>query len=195
MSLSAEPNLRLIERVSRKQRELLNAQRGQVLWLTGLSGAGKSTLAYALEAQLYQRGRRSVVLDGDHLRGGLCADLAFTPQARHENLRRAAEVAKLFVDSGVICVAAFISPSERDRDMVRRIVGPDDFMEVYLDCSLQVCEARDVKGLYLRARAGEIADFTGITSTYEPPLQPDLTLRTAEQSIEECVAQLINCLA
>lgn len=181
-------------RVSREQRELLNVQRGQVLWLTGLSGAGKSTLAYALEARLYLLGRRCVVLDGDNLRGGLCADLGFTPEGRHENLRRAAEVAKLFVESGVICIAAFISPTCLDRAMVREIVGPDDFSEVYLNCSLQACEARDVKGLYQRARAGEISDFTGITSPYEPPLQPTLTLMTECLSVEDCVQRLIECL-
>lgn len=181
-------------RVSREQRELLNVQRGQVLWLTGLSGAGKSTLAYALEARLYLLGRRCIVLDGDSLRGGLCADLGFTPENRHENLRRAAEVAKLFAESGLICIAAFISPTSLDRAMVRDIVGPGDFSEVYLNCSLQVCEARDVKGLYRRARAGEIAEFTGITSPYETPLQPTLTLVTEYLSVEDCVQQLIECL-
>lgn len=195
MSASANPGYRHKGLISREQRESLNAQRGQVLWLTGLSGAGKSTLAYALEARLYQLGRRCVVLDGDNLRSGLCTDLGFTPEARHENLRRAAEVAKLFAESGLICIAAFISPTNLDRAMVREIIGPDDFSEVYLDCSLQVCEARDVKGLYRRARAGEISDFTGITSPYEPPKQPALTLLTANLSIEECVAQLVACLS
>lgn len=194
MSGSAKPDYRQKELVSRDQRESLNGQRGQVLWLTGLSGAGKSTLAYALEARLYQLGRRCVVLDGDNLRSGLCADLGFTPAARHENLRRAAEVARLFAESGLICIAAFISPTSCDRAMVRDIIGANDFSEVYLNCSLQVCEARDVKGLYQRARAGEIADFTGITSPYEPPQQPTLTLMTSSLSIEDCVQQLIECL-
>lgn len=195
MNVSGKPDYRHKGLVRREQRESLNAQRGQVLWLTGFSGAGKSTLAYALEARLYELGRRCVVLDGDNLRSGLCADLGFTPAARHENLRRAAEVAKLFAESGMICIAAFISPTYLDRAMVREVVGPDDFSEVYLDCSLQVCEARDVKGLYLRARAGEIADFTGITSPYEPPLQPALTLRTSSLTIEDCLQQLIKCLS
>ncbi|MDZ7890084.1 MAG: adenylyl-sulfate kinase [Pseudomonas sp.] len=180
--------------VSREQRERLNSQRGHVLWLTGLSGAGKSTLAYALEAQLYDLGRRCVVLDGDNLRRGLCADLGFTPQARHENLRRAAETAKLFVDMGMICIAAFISPTCYDREMVRSIISPEDFSVVYLECSLQVCEARDVKGLYRRAREEELEDFTGISSPYEPPRQPNLILNTDNLSIEDCVQQLIKLL-
>ncbi|HZX15496.1 MAG TPA: adenylyl-sulfate kinase [Pseudomonas sp.] len=194
MSGSGKPDYRHKGQVSREQRESLNAQRGQVLWLTGLSGSGKSTLAFALEARLYKLQRRCVVLDGDSLRGGLCADLGFTPDNRHENLRRAAEVAKLFAESGLICIAAFISPTSRDRAMVRDIVGANDFSEVYLNCSLQVCEARDVKGLYRRARAGEIADFTGITSPYEPPQQPTLTLMTSSLSIEDCVQQLTECV-
>jgi adenylyl-sulfate kinase len=194
VSASPKPAYRQKGLVSREQRESLNAQRGQVLWLTGLSGAGKSTLAYALEARLYHLGRRCIVLDGDSLREGLCADLGFTSENRHENLRRAAEVAKLFAESGLICIAAFISPTCLDRAMIRDVVGPGDFSEVYLNCSLQVCEARDVKGLYRRARAGEITDFTGITSLYEPPQQPTLTLMTASLSIEDCVQQLLECL-
>jgi len=134
------------------------------------------------------------VLDGDNLRRGLCADLGFTPRARHENLRRAAETAKLFVDMGMICIAAFISPTCHDREMVRSIISPEDFSVVYLECSLQVCEARDVKGLYRRAREGELADFTGISSPYEPPRQPNLILNTDNLSIEDCVQQLIKFL-
>lgn len=194
MSVSSQPPGRTAGRVSREQREALNAQRGQVLWLTGLSGAGKSTLAYALEDRLYGLGRRCVVLDGDDLRRGLCAGLDFTLDARQENLRRAAEVAKLLVESGLICIAAFISPTRLDRAMVQKIVGPESFSEVYLNCSLQVCEKRDVKGLYQRARAGEISHFTGITSPYEPPLQPALTLMTADSSIDDCLQRLVECL-
>lgn len=191
---STQPNASQKGTVRREHRELLNGQRGHVLWLTGLSGAGKSTLAYALEQRLHHQQRRCVVLDGDHLRGGLCADLGFTPEARNENLRRAAEVAKLLVDSGLVCIAGFISPTLLDRAMVRDIIGPNDFSEIYIDCALKVCEARDVKGLYRRARAGEIADFTGITSPYEPPPAPDLALKTANQSIEQCVQQLMDYL-
>ena len=194
MNNSSTEGYRQNDRVGREQREALNAQRGQVIWLTGLSGAGKSTLAYALEARLHFLGRRCVVLDGDNLRSGLCADLGFTSEDRYENLRRAAEVAKLFVDSGMICIAAFISPTCLDRKMVRGIVGPDNFSEVYLNCSLQACETRDVKGLYKRARAGDISDFTGITSPYEPPLQPALTLMTEYMPIENCVQRLMECL-
>lgn len=195
MSASFKSDYRHKGQVSREQRELLNAQRGQVLWFTGLSGAGKSTLAYALEERLHHMGRRCVVLDGDNLRSGLCADLGFTSEARRENLRRAAEVAKLFAESGLICIAAFISPTCLDRAMIRDIVGSESFSEIYLNCSLQVCEARDVKGLYLRARAGEISDFTGITSPYEPPQHPALTLMTASLSIDDCVEQLVEHLS
>lgn len=178
--------------VERQQREQLLGQRGRVIWFTGLSGSGKSTLAYALEARLHGAGRHCVVLDGDNVRHGLCADLDFSLEGRRENLRRVAQVAKLFVESGAICIAAFISPMRADREMVRQIVGPQYLFEVYLDCSLQACEARDVKQLYQRARAGVIADFTGVSSPYEPPCAPQLVLATASQSIEECLRQLVE---
>lgn len=177
-------------RVSRAERERLIGQRGHVLWLTGLSGAGKSTLAYALEARLHALGRQAVVLDGDNLRHGLCADLGFSLADRHENLRRVAEVARLLVDAGQLCIAAFISPLRADRAMARAIIGPADFSEVYLDCALPVCEARDVKGLYRRARNGEIPDFTGISSPYEAPQQPDLQLATGRDPLSTCLDQL-----
>ncbi|WP_439861186.1 adenylyl-sulfate kinase [Pseudomonas sp. MBLB4136] len=179
-------------RPTREQREQMNGQRGQVFWLTGLSGAGKSTLAYAAETRLHHLGRRCVVLDGDNIRYGLCADLNFTPEGRRENLRRAAEVAKLFVESGMLCIAAFISPTHQDREMVRGIIGPGDFSEIYLECSLQACESRDAKGLYKRARKGEIENFTGISSPYEPPLQPNLTLPTERLPLESCLELLIR---
>jgi len=178
--------------VLRGQREQLLGQRGRVLWFTGLSGSGKSTLAYALEARLHAAGRHCVVLDGDNVRHGLCADLDFSPEDRRENLRRVAQVARLFAESGTICIAAFISPMRADREMVRQIVGPQDLMEVYLDCSLEACEARDVKQLYRRARAGVIADFTGVSAPYEPPLAPQLVLATERQSIEECLGALVE---
>lgn len=165
-------------------------RRGQVIWLTGLSGAGKSTLAYALEARLLQAGRHCLVLDGDHLRHGLCADLDFSAHGRRENLRRAAEVARLLSESGAICIAAFISPLQADREMVRRIIGAGQFHEVYLDCPLEICEARDVKHLYRRARAGEIDNFTGISSPYEPPTGPDLILATGERTLDDCLSHL-----
>lgn len=178
--------------VERGQREKLLGQRGRVIWFTGLSGSGKSTLAYALEVRLHAAGRHCVVLDGDNLRHGLCADLDFSPEGRRENLRRVAQVAKLFAESGTICIAAFISPMRADREMVREIVGAQDLSEVYLDCSLQACEARDVKQLYRRARAGAIPDFTGVHSPYEPPLEPQLVLATESQSIEECLQRLLS---
>ncbi|MCD2513137.1 adenylyl-sulfate kinase [Comamonas endophytica] len=181
--------------VARSQREQLLGQRGRVIWFTGLSGSGKSTLAYALEARLHAAGRHCVVLDGDNLRHGLCADLGFSPADRHENLRRAAQVARLFAESGTICLAAFISPMRADREMVRQIVGPQDLYEVYLDCPLEACEARDVKQLYQRARAGAIADFTGVSAPYEPPLAPQLVLATQSQSIEECLQLLVELSA
>jgi adenylyl-sulfate kinase len=178
--------------VVRRQREHLLGQRGRVIWFTGLSGSGKSTLAYALEASLHGAGRHCVVLDGDNMRHGLCADLDFSLEGRRENMRRVAQVAKLFVESGAICIAAFISPMRADRELVRQIVGPLDLFEVYLDCSLQACESRDVKNLYQRARAGAITDFTGVSSPYEPPCAPQLVLATERQSIEECLRLLVE---
>lgn len=172
------------------RKEMRQAESGRVIWLTGLSGAGKSTLAYGLQAHLRLGGRHCIVLDGDHLRSGLCSDLDFSLSGRRENLRRAAEVAKLFAESGAVCIAAFISPMRADREMIRKIVGADRFTEVYLDCSLQACESRDVKGLYKRARAGTVAEFTGVTSPYEPPISPDLILATETQSIDDCLCLL-----
>ncbi len=159
----------------------------RVIWFTGLSGAGKSTLARALACKFLQRGQRSILLDGDALRDGLCNDLAFSPKDRRENLRRAAEMARLVVAQGIPCVAAFISPAQEDRQMIRRIVGTHRFSEIYVKCDLAVCEARDVKGLYRRARAHEIANFTGISSPYEPPEAPDLIVNTNDSTIEECL--------
>lgn len=159
----------------------------RVVWFTGLSGAGKSTLARALACSLQQRGQRSILLDGDALRDGLCNDLAFSSKDRHENLRRAAEVARLVVAQDMPCVAAFISPAQEDRQMIRRIVGPHRFFEIYVKCDLAVCEARDVKGLYRRARAHDIADFTGISSPYVPPEAPDLIVDTSDSTIKACL--------
>lgn len=159
----------------------------RVVWFTGLSGAGKSTLARALVCRLQQRGQRSLLLDGDALRDGLCSDLAFSSKDRHENLRRAAEVARLVVAQDISCVAAFISPAREDRQMIRGIVGAHRFFEIYVKCDLSVCEARDVKGLYRRARAHEIANFTGISSPYVPPATPDLVVDTNSSAVEECL--------
>lgn len=180
--------------ISRADREKLNGHKSAILWFTGLSGAGKSTLAHAVEDRLYQLGARTYVLDGDNIRHGLCKDLGFSDADRTENIRRIGEVAKLFTDSGVIALTAFISPFRSDRDAVRALVEDGDFIEIYCKCDLDVCEERDVKGLYKKARAGEIPEFTGINSPYEEPLNPEIVVDTAAQSIEESVEQVIRAL-
>lgn len=173
-------------------RQRLMGQKGCVAWLTGLSGSGKSTLACGCEAILLDRGRAAFVLDGDNLRHGLNKDLGFSPCDRKENIRRVAHVASLFADAGLIVITSFISPYRRDRAAARDIIGAGRFMEVYLDVPLSVCEKRDPKKLYRRARAGEVAQFTGVSAPYEPPEQPDLTVRTAESDIETCVAAVTD---
>ena len=180
--------------VSRAQREKMNGQRALLVWLTGLSGAGKSTLAHGLEARLHALGRRSVVLDGDNMRHGLCADLDFSAAGRQENLRRVAEVAKLFIEAGMVTIAAFISPMRADREMVRRIVGPENFLEVYVQCPLAVCESRDVKGMYRSARVGTIKEFTGVSAPYDIPVHADLVIDTSVQTVEACLQQLEDFL-
>jgi len=180
--------------VTRTERERLNGHRGCAIWLTGLSGAGKSTLAHALEARLFEHGCRTFVLDGDNVRHGLCADLGFSESDRHENIRRIGEMTRLFVDAGMITLSAFISPYRADRMHFRDRIGPESFIEVYCRCPLKVCEQRDRKGIYRRARAGEIPDFTGISAPYEEPLAPDLALDTAASAIDECVAQVMEVL-
>lgn len=180
--------------VTRARREKLNGHKGAVVWFTGLSGSGKSTLAHAVEERLHQAGVRTFVLDGDNVRHGLCADLGFSDEARTENIRRVGETTKLFVDAGVVVLTAFISPFEGDRERARKLIGADDFIEVYCHCPLEICEQRDVKGLYKRARAGEIADFTGISSPYEPPYAPDLTVETALLNLEQSVEQVLELL-
>lgn len=179
--------------VTRARREKLNGHRGAVVWLTGLSGSGKSTLAHAVEERLHQLGCRTYVFDGDNVRSGLCSDLGFSLPDRAENIRRIVEMAKLFVDAGVIAFAAFISPLERDRKRAREIIG-DDYNEVYCRCSLEVCEQRDIKGLYKRARAGQIPEFTGISSPYEEPAKAELVLDTGKDSLEDCVERVIAML-
>ena len=180
--------------VTRVDRERQNGHRACVIWFTGLSGAGKSTLAHALEAALFSRGMRTYVFDGDNVRHGLCGDLGFSPSDRRENLRRIGEMAKLFADAGVIGLAAFISPLREDRELVRRIVGSDNFVEVFVSCPLDVCETRDVKGMYRRARAGEIAEFTGISAPYEAPESPDLVLETGRESIGDSVERMLSLI-
>ncbi len=170
--------------VTRARRETQNGHRGGLFWFTGLSGAGKSTLAHTVEEKLHQQGYRTFVLDGDNVRHGLCADLGFSEDDRKENIRRIGHMAMLYVEAGIIVLTAFISPFRADRDNVRKIAGAD-FHEIYCRCSLEVCEERDVKGLYKRARAGEIAEFTGISSPYEEPEFADLTVDT-ESHLDEC---------
>ena len=179
--------------VSRAMRESMNAHRGAVLWLTGLSGAGKSTLAHAVEERLHQMQARTFVIDGDNVRHGLCADLTFSDHDRVENIRRVGEVAGLFVQAGVLTLTAFISPFRADRAKVRSILG-EDFIEIHCDTALEICESRDVKGLYQRARAGEIADFTGISSPYEAPENPEVRVNTGSQELSVCVQQVMDYL-
>lgn len=178
--------------ISRAEREVRLVQRGKVLWFTGLSGSGKSTLAIALERQLFNEGYHVVILDGDNIRSGINANLSFSPEDRTENIRRIAEIAKLFVANGLICIVSFISPTREMRQMAKTIIGEEDFVEVYIDTPLEICESRDVKGLYKKARAGEIRDFTGIHAPYESPLQPEIHIRTAGMMIEESLASLYS---
>lgn len=180
--------------VTPEQRERLNAHRAVVVWFTGLSGAGKSTLAHAVEAALHQQGRHTFVFDGDNVRHGLCSDLGFSPADRCENLRRIGEMARLFVEAGNIALTAFISPMREDRERVRQIVGPERFIEIFVSCPLEVCEQRDVKGMYRRARAGEIKDFTGISAPYEPPLSPALVVDTEQMTLAQSVSSVLQLL-
>ena len=180
--------------VTRKDREKLLGQRGVTLWLTGLSGSGKSTVAVAAEHALVERGRLAYVLDGDNVRHGLNKNLGFSPEDRTENIRRIAEVAKLFTDSGVIVLTSFISPYRADRDAARAIFGEGDFVEVFVSTSLETCEARDPKGLYKKARAGQIPEFTGISAPYEAPERPELVLDTGKLAVPESVAALLRYL-
>jgi len=176
------------------QRSDQKQQQPCVLWFTGLSGSGKSTVAGALEHALYQAGSHTYLLDGDNVRHGLCGDLGFSDQDRQENIRRVGEVAKLMVDAGLIVLSAFISPFTKERDQVREMLGEAQFIEVHLATSLAACEARDPKGLYKKARAGEISNFTGIDSEYQAPQHPEIVLQTEQYSIEECVEQLQSFL-
>ena len=181
--------------VARKDRERLLGQRGATIWLTGLSGSGKSTIAVAAEAALVARGRLAYVLDGDNIRHGLNSNLGFSPGDRTENIRRIGEVARLFTDAGVIVFTSFISPYRADRDLVRSIHDPGRFVEVFVSASLDTCESRDVKGLYQKARAGQIPEFTGISAPYEEPLKPELRIKTADQTVEQSAQQILACLA
>src|SRR5215831_9996590 len=179
--------------VTRADREQLNGHRGCTVWLTGLSGSGKSTIAVELEKRLWDHGVRAYILDGDNIRHGLNKNLGFSPADRTENIRRIGEVAKLFTDAGMVALTAFISPYRADRDQVRALM-PDDFVEVHVDCPVEVCEQRDVKGLYKKARAGEIKEFTGISAPYEAPLRPELVLDTSGLSVEQSALEILAYL-
>jgi bifunctional enzyme CysN/CysC len=180
--------------IDRPAREKLAGHRGRVVWLTGLSGAGKSTIASAAEQLLHEQGLRTYILDGDNVRHGLSKDLGFTVADRVENIRRIAEVAKLMVDAGIIVLTAFISPFRAERDMAKSLFTPEDFLEIFVDTPLAIAEARDPKGLYKKARRGELPNFTGIDSDYEPPLQPDLRLNTGDRSVEDCAKALAEVI-
>jgi len=179
--------------VTRECREKMNNHRSVCLWFTGLSGAGKSTLAHAIEEQLHQIGCRTFVFDGDNVRHGLCSNLGFSLDDRTENIRRIGEMSKLFVEAGVIALTAFISPLRADRERVRSLMG-QDFVEIYCNCPLSVCEERDVKGMYKRARAGEIKNFTGISSPYEAPENPEIRLDTHAMPLKQCVDKVVTDL-
>lgn len=179
--------------VTRERRENRNKNVGAVIWFTGLSGSGKSTLAHTVEEQLFQRGCHAYVFDGDNVRHGLCSDLGFSAEDRTENIRRISEMCNLFVDAGVVALTAFISPLHSDREMVRQLMGKD-FIEIFVRCPVEVCEQRDVKGLYKKARAGEIKDFTGISAPYEEPEHPDLVVDTDQLSLDESVNKVMQLL-
>ena len=180
--------------MTRADKEQLLNQRGLMVWFTGLSGSGKSTIAIALERELHRRGLLCRILDGDNIRSGINNNLGFSEEDRVENIRRIAEVGKLFVDTGIITLAAFISPNNALRQMAAEIIGKEDFIEVYVSTPIEVCEQRDVKGLYARARLGEIKDFTGVSAPFEAPEHPDLSLDTSVLTLEESVGKLIELI-
>ncbi len=180
--------------VSLEDRERLNGHKAAVVWLTGLPSCGKSTLAHALERDLFERGCTSLVLDGDNIRHGLNKNLGFSPEDREENIRRIGEVAKLFFQAGAIAITAFISPYRSDRDKARALIPKGRFFEVFVECPPEICEQRDPKGLYKKARAGEIPEFTGVTAPYEPPLSPELIVRTDVETLEESAERVVDLL-
>jgi adenylylsulfate kinase len=183
-----------MENITKEERNKQNNHKSFVLWFTGLSGAGKSTLAINLEKKLYSKNIKTYILDGDNIRKGLNKDLGFSDSDRTENIRRIGEVSKLFVDAGIVPLVAFISPFQSDRDIARKLVNEGEFIEIFVDCSLEVCESRDIKGLYKKARSGELKQFTGIDSPYEKPINPELSINTANQSIDESVNEIYQYL-
>jgi len=179
-------------KIKKAQRETLHGHKAYLLWFTGLSGSGKSTLANLVEMELHKKGLSTYILDGDNVRQGINKDLSFTPQDRSENIRRIAEISNLMLNAGVVTLAAFVSPYLKDREAVKQIVGPDNVIEIYVNTTLKVCEQRDVKGLYKKARAGEIKNMTGISAPYQAPTHPDLEIITDGQTIQESVAVIIQ---
>ena len=180
--------------VYRQNRERMNKHKSIIIWFTGLSASGKSTLAHALEGKLHNNNIRTYVLDGDNIRQGLCKDLGFSDEDRTENIRRIGEVSKLMMEAGIIVITAFISPFTKDRKIVRELVKKGEFIEVFCNASIDVCESRDLKGLYLKARAGDLNEFTGISSPYEKPVNPEIELDTDKLSVQDCIDKLISYL-
>ncbi len=180
--------------MTKSDRRRLNNHGSVILWLTGLSGSGKSTVAYKVEENLFRRGVRTYVLDGDNIRLALNQDLGFSREDRRENIRRIGEVAKLFVDAGVVVLTAFISPYRKDRAIARSLVGADEFVEIYVKCPLEICEQRDSKGFYKKARSGIIQQFTGIDDPYEEPENPEIVIETDKLSVEECADRIVKFL-
>jgi len=194
--MNSNPNIRWHNAIiTREDRQIQGGHKSVILWFTGFSGSGKSTLAHALEKSLHDANCRTFVFDGDNVRHGLCADLGFSKKDREENIRRIGEMSKLFIEAGVIALTAFISPFKADRERARKLVAEGDFIEIYCHCPLEVCEQRDVKGLYQKARQGKIAEFTGISSPYEAPENPELVIDTANQPLETCVENIMQYLA
>ena len=181
-------------KITKEDRAKLLGHKGATIWLTGLSGSGKSTIAVELEHALVENRHQAYILDGDNIRHGLNKNLGFSPEDRTENIRRIGEVAKLFTDANIITIAAFVSPYREDRNNVRKLLGHGELIEIYVKCSLEVCEARDTKGLYKKARAGEVKDFTGISAPYEEPLNPELTVDSSTLSVEESTRVILNYL-
>jgi adenylylsulfate kinase len=181
-------------KITKTQRELLHGHKAYLLWFTGLSGSGKSTLANLVEIELHKKGISTYVLDGDNIRQGINKDLGFSPQDRSDNIRRIAEISNLMLDAGVVTLAAFVSPYIKDRQAIKQIAGPDNFFEIYVNTSLAVCKQRDLKGLYKKARAGEIKNMTGVSAPYQPPIHPDLEIVTDGQTIQESVAVIMQFL-
>lgn len=191
-------NLNIVKhnfKTTKSQRQVLHGHKSYLIWFTGLSGSGKSTLANLVEMALHQKGISTYILDGDNIRKGMNKDLTFSPEDRTENIRRVAEISNLMLEAGVLTLAAFISPYIKDRDGVRHIVGADNFIEIYVKTSIEECERRDVKGLYKKARKGEIKNMTGVSSPYEAPLNPDLEVLTEGKSVEENVDQILKLLS